>query len=184
MSSRHPGMILCVLYVPIWKRNSSRQVDRTVIPRSLLFLLVALAIFFATLDEKAGADSAEQSVLAATTEWAEAFNTRDPVRIAALYAPDAVFWGTVSPTIRVTPEQILEYFVSSAKHRPTLRMSLGEQHVRVYGDLALNSGYYTSRYIQDGAEIVTPMRFTFAYRKQNGRWMIVNHHSSRIPAAP
>jgi uncharacterized protein (TIGR02246 family) len=152
--------------------------------RILIILIIALAVFFATIDEKAGADSAEQSVLAATAEWAETFNTRDPVRIAALYAPDAVFWGTVSPTIRTTAEQILEYFVSSAKRRPTLRMSLGEQHVRVYGDTAFNSGYYTSRYVQDGQEIVTPMRFTFAYRMQDGRWMIVNHHSSRIPAAP
>ncbi len=152
--------------------------------RVLVPILIALAVFFATAEDQAGADDAEQSVMAATEQWVATFNTRDPARIAALYAPDAVFWGTVSPTIRTTPEQILEYFVSSAKRRPTLRISVGEQHVRVYGDVAFNSGYYTSRYVQDGQEIVTPMRFTFAYRKHDGRWVIVNHHSSRIPAVP
>ncbi|HUF22425.1 MAG TPA: SgcJ/EcaC family oxidoreductase [Burkholderiales bacterium] len=128
------------------------------------------------------ADAVRQEVLAATAAWIEAFNTRDPQRIAALYAPDAVFWGTVSPTIRTTPREILEYFESSAVRRPTLRMSLGEQHVRVYGNVAINSGYYTSRYVEDGREILTPLRFTFAYRKSGGRWAIVNHHSSRMPA--
>jgi uncharacterized protein (TIGR02246 family) len=152
--------------------------------RFLIILAIALAVFLASVHDQADADSAEQSVLAATEEWVATFNTRDPGRIAALYAPDAVFWGTISPTVRITPDQILEYFVASAKRRPTLKMSLGEQHVRVYGDVAFNSGYYTSRYVHDGQEVVTPMRFTFAYRRQEGRWMIVNHHSSRIPAAP
>jgi uncharacterized protein (TIGR02246 family) len=128
------------------------------------------------------ADTLRHEVMLATAAWIEAFNTRDPQRIAARYAPDAVFWGTVSPTIRTTPREILEYFEASAARRPTLRMSLGEQHVRVYGELAINSGYYTSRYMDDGREIATPMRFTFAFRKSADGWVIVNHHSSRMPA--
>lgn len=130
----------------------------------------------------AGDDDAERSVRAATAEWIETFNSRDGAKIAALYAPEAVFLGTISPTIRTTPEQVLEYFVASATRRPTLRMTLGEQHVRIYGDVAFNSGFYTSRFVQDGREIVNPMRFSFAYRRSGERWLIVNHHSSRIPA--
>lgn len=144
-------------------------------------LLLSALLFFSTLS-LAGEDDTERAVRAATAEWIETFNSRDAARIAALYAPDAVFWGTISPTIRTTPEQILEYFVASAGRRPTLRMTLGEQHVRVYGDIAFNSGYYTSRFVQDGREIVNPMRFSFAYRRDGERWLIVNHHSSRIPA--
>lgn len=149
----------------------------TILARCLITVFLALPGFAI-----AGENDAEREVRAATAEWVETFNTRDAARIAALYAPDAVFWGTISPTIRTTPEDILAYFVSSATRRPTLRMALGEQHVRVYGDLAFNSGYYTSRFVNDGQETVTPMRFTFAYRRIGERWMIVNHHSSRIPA--
>ena len=29
-----------------------------------------------------------------------------------------------------------------------------------------------------------PMRFTFTYRRDGDRWMIVNHHSSRFAATP
>lgn len=125
-----------------------------------------------------------EAVADATKEWISTFNTRDPARISALYAPDAILWGTVSKTIRTTHEEILEYFTESATKRPNLRMFLGEYHVRVYGDLGSCSGYYTSRNPVDGQEVVIPMRFTFVFRREGERWMIVNHHSSRFASTP
>jgi hypothetical protein len=107
-------------------------------------------------------DAVQKEVIAATAAWAEAFNARDAQRITGLYARDAVFWGPISPTIRTTPQDVLEYFTNSTTKRPNLRIAIGEQHIRVYGDTAIISGYYTSRNVQDGQEIVTPMRFTSA----------------------
>jgi len=142
--------------------------------------LLAFGQPFMILDAIAADDPVSEQVAAATAEWIATFNTRDPARIAALYAPDAILWGTVSKTIRTTPEAILEYFTESAARRPKLRMSLGEYHVRLYGDFATNSGYYTSRNPVEGQEVVIPMRFTFTYRRVGDRWIIVNHHSSRF----
>jgi uncharacterized protein (TIGR02246 family) len=130
-----------------------------------------------------GAEAAAE-VAAATSEWISTFNSRDPDRIAALYAADAILWGTVSSSIRTTHQEILDYFTESATKRPNLRMFLGEYHVRIYGDIATNSGYYTSRNPVDGQDVVIPMRFTFTYRKEGGRWMVVNHHSSRFASTP
>ncbi len=115
--------------------------------------------------------------------WVDAFNVRDAQRVAALYAPDAVFWGTVSPTIRITPEKVFEYFDASVTRKPKLRLGVEEQHVRVYGDIATNSGIYVARNPRPGAEdLVSMARFTFVYQRRNGQWIIVAHHSSRIPA--
>ena len=143
---------------------------------SLLIVLFANGVYAAEDIEEAS----RAQVAAATAEWITTFNTRDPERIAALYAPDGILWGTVSKTIRTTPEEILEYFQESAAKRPKLRMVLGEHHVRLFGDIATNSGYYTSRNPVDGQEVVTPLRFSFTYRREGRRWVIVNHHSSRF----
>ncbi len=143
---------------------------------SILTVLFAHGVYAGEHTEEA----ARAQVVAATTEWITTFNTRDPERIAALYAPDGILWGTVSKTIRTTPEEILEYFQESSAKRPKLRMVLGEHHVRLYGDIATSSGYYTSRNPVDGEEVVTPLRFSFTYRREGGRWVIVNHHSSRF----
>jgi uncharacterized protein (TIGR02246 family) len=110
--------------------------------------------------------------------WIVAFDARDAARIAALYAPDAVFWGTVSQTIRTTPEAVFAYFADSTTNRPRLRMRLGEHHVRMMGDAAFVAGDYTAI---DPGDVVMPLRYTFVLAKRKGAWKIVSHHSSRMP---
>jgi uncharacterized protein (TIGR02246 family) len=151
-------------------------------PRAILLLcatLLALATPVRAADD--GTDDEKAGLAAQTAAWVEAFNARDAERIAALYAPDAVFWGTISKTIRTTPEAVLEYFRDSVTLRPRLRMTLVDQHPRVFGDIGINTGAYTSKDLREGQEIVSPSRFTFVYRRLEGRWMIIEHHSSRVP---
>src|SRR2546429_5320728 len=82
--------------------------------------------------------NAESEIKAATAAWVDAYNSRNPDGIASRYAPHAVFWGTTSKTIRPTPADIADYFKDAGK-RPDARVTLGEQHVRVYSDIGLNS---------------------------------------------
>jgi uncharacterized protein (TIGR02246 family) len=148
-------------------------------------LLMTMA--FATLlsscaTSGAGVSSdAKEQVAAATASWAAAFNSRDPARITAAYDPEAVLWGTISKEIRTNPAAIADYFKDAGK-RPNGRVSIGEQNIRVYGDIAVNSGYYTFSDLRDGNNIEVPARFSMVYKNRNGKWMIVDHHSSRVPA--
>jgi uncharacterized protein (TIGR02246 family) len=123
----------------------------------------------------------DADVLAAVDAWITAFDARDPARIAARYAPDAVLWGTVSETIRTTPDEVLAYFAASVKNRPRVRMQMGERHVRMLGDAACVSGFYTAIDPAGAGDVVMPLRFTFVLAKRAGAWMIVTHHSSRMP---
>lgn len=42
-------------------------------------------------------------------------NTDDaPKKTAAIYADDALFWGTVSEEVRNKPQHVYDYFVSGA----------------------------------------------------------------------
>ncbi len=101
-----------------------------------------------------------------------------------LYDPEAVLWGTVSPTIRDNPSAIRDYFKTLPTFPPEFKGALGEQRVRVYGDTAINSGTYNSSSIRDGKPITIAARFSFVYRNRDGRWMIVDHHSPAVPAPP
>ena len=61
-----------------------------------------------------------KAVAGKTIEWKDTvtLGTEDaPEKTAALYAPDAVFWGTVSEQVRNTPEQVYDYFVSYRRER-------------------------------------------------------------------
>jgi uncharacterized protein (TIGR02246 family) len=146
--------------------------------RSRVFALIAgLCVFSAS--QPATAD-ATADVEAATQQWIAAFNRKDAKAIVSLYAKDAVFFGTSSPTLRDDPDMVWDYF----KSLPTLGdavISVGEHRVQLLGRTAINSGYYTRAFMQDGKEVKNPARFTFVYAKRGGKWMIINHHSSALP---
>jgi hypothetical protein len=97
-----------------------------------------------------------------------------------MYEQDAVLWGTTAKTVAATPATIAEYFKDAAK-RPNARVTFGEQHIRVYGDVAVSTGYYTFSDVRDGQAVSRPARFTMVFRNRDGQWRIVGHHSSEVP---
>jgi uncharacterized protein (TIGR02246 family) len=125
---------------------------------------------------------AREEVAMATARWAEAFAGDDPDLIVALYAPDAVPWGTVSPTIRQGRPALREYFEAAFEALPGHEVSFGGQLIRVYGTSAVNSGDYAFRYVEGGETCPFPARCTFVLVKGDRGWLIVDHHSSAMPA--
>ncbi len=98
------------------------------------------------------------------------------------YATDGVLWGTLSPTVRADRAALRDYFVTAFKVLPGLKVTFGEQLIRVYGGTAVNTGYYTFSYIKDGETKTLPARYSFTFVKEGESWMIVDHHSSAVPA--
>jgi uncharacterized protein (TIGR02246 family) len=146
---------------------------------------LTLLTFIALLGLASPAWSSEkEDVAAAAARWAEAFAADTPDRIVALYDREAVLWGTLSPQRRDNPEAIRDYMVNAFKALPEHRVSFGDHLIRVYGETAINTGYYTFTYKKDGESKSLPARYSFVYVKRNGQWMIVDHHSSAMPVPP
>lgn len=147
--------------------------------RILLVLAAALSLF------AGGAFAgAKEDVAAATAKWGETLGQDDPDKVLALYSPDAVLWGTLSPTVRADRASLRDYFVSAFKVLPGLKVSFGEQLIRVYGNTAVNTGYYTFSFSKDGQARTLPARYSLVFVKDGQDWKIVDHHSSAMPAPP
>ena len=142
-------------------------------------LSVALLSACATSAGVGGIGGTDQ-VAAATAAWRAAYDSRDPARITAMYDSDAVLWGTTAKTVAANPAAIAEYFKDAGK-RPNARVVFGEQNIRVYGDVGVNTGYYTFSDVRDGQPVSRPARFTMVFRNRDGMWRIVGHHSSEVP---
>ena len=119
-----------------------------------------------------------------TSEWGQALGEDDPEKVLPFYADDAVLWGTLSPMVRADRAALRDYFVTAFKVLPGLKVAFGDQLIRVYGNAAVNTGYYTFSYSKDGEAKTLPARYSFTYIKSGERWLIVDHHSSAMPAAP
>ena len=126
----------------------------------------------------------KEDVAAATLAWGRALGEDNPDEVLPLYSDDAVLWGTLSPTVRSDRPTLRDYFVTACKVLPGLKVAFGDQLIRVYGDTAVNTGYYTFSYVKDGETKSLPARYSFTYVKNGEHWLIVDHHSSAIPSTP
>src|SRR5690349_11660625 len=146
----------------------------------VLFLLSGLLLLLGSV----ASAGPKEDVAAATMKWAQTLGQNDPDKVVLLYATDGVLWGTLSPTVRADRAALRDYFVTAFKVLPGLKVTFGDQLIRVYGNAAVNTGYYTFSYSKDGEVKTLPARYSFTYIKNAERWLIVDHHSSAMPAAP
>ena len=149
--------------------------------RIVLWMALATCLFLTAPFAMAGP---KEDVAAAITKWTEAVSENSTDKVVALYATDAVLWGTSSPTVRADTAAIRAYFEAVFKALPGIKVRLGDQFIRIYGTTAINTGYYNVTYPKDGETKTLPARYSFTYLKDGENWLIVDHHSSASPAPP
>ncbi len=167
---------------PLRRRGGGAMIRvRTVVANGILGCAACLALM-ATVACAHLQTASVTDVEKATQQWIAAFNHHSPQDIVSLYAEDAVFFGTSSPVLRDTPELVRDYFKNNATSSSTIVM--GDHRVQIFGDVAVNTGFYTFHTpppAESGKTVERLARFTFVYQRRAGRWMIVEHHSSASP---
>ena len=97
---------------------------------------LALSIVFLSFAASALAGPKEE-VAATTSAWGQALGDDDPDKVLPFYSDDAVLWGTLSPTVRADRAALRDYFVTAFKVLPGLKVTFGDQLIRVYGNTAV-----------------------------------------------
>ena len=111
----------------------------------------------------------------------KAFNSADVPGVVALFAPDAVFLGTVSPKLTTTTADIDAYFQGIKVDTPR-SIVLGQYETLVLSDSAVVfAGLDTFSSTKEGKTIQRPARFTFVVTKGPNGWRIGHFHSSWLP---
>ena len=77
---------------------------------SLSIVFVLSTVLSACATTTTDDNVAKEQVAAATRAWIDAMSSHNQEQVLALYDPEAVLWGTTSPTIRDNPESVREYF--------------------------------------------------------------------------
>ena len=128
----------------------------------------------------APAPPAQQQIAGLFGQWNAALATGDPQRVADLYAPDAVLLPTVSNQVRRTRAEIVDYFTKFLKDKP--QGVIEDEIVEVLdADTAINTGVYEFTLDKGDKTQRVRARYTYVYELREGKWLIVNHHSSAMP---
>jgi hypothetical protein len=152
--------------------------------RTRLAISAVVLVLSAGVSVQTATACSKEAVAGAVDRWSTVLAENNPDTIVALYSKDAVLWGTLSSTVRSDPAGLKAYFVGAFQALPKLTVKFGEQFIRVYGDTAINTGYYTLFYTKDGETKSIPARYSFTFVKEGNDCKIVDHHSSAMPAPP
>lgn len=140
-------------------------------------------IFIAFMVSGSAHADAAKDAQAAFTQFFSAFTSRNQAQVAALFAPDAQFYGTGSPVLVTTPDAILSYF-TVALDRPDAAKAepLNLTTTALTDDIALVAGSWkVDRTLEGKTTYGDPLRVTAVLQKREGRWMVVQFHNSRMP---
>ena len=118
----------------------------------------------------------DSHIVALFEEWNTALQTGEPRNVTALYESNAILLPTISNQVRRNHEEIENYFIHFLAKGP--KGVINESNIRTFGNIAINSGIYTFTF-SDGNSVQA--RFTYIYRWNGQRWLIVEHHSSVLP---
>jgi uncharacterized protein (TIGR02246 family) len=182
--SRAPGAATAQGVFSAQLFTGGRTATREDIMQTRLAITGIVLVLGAGLSLHPAAACPQDAVARAVQKWTTVFAENDPDTMMALYAKDAVLWGTLSPTVRSDSAALKAYFVGAFQALPKATVKFGDQLIRVYGDTAVNTGYYTFSYTKDGETKSIPARYSFTYVKDGGDCKIVDHHSSTVPAPP
>jgi hypothetical protein len=89
--------------------------------------------------------------------------------------------GHAFPTVRSDPAALKAYFVGAFQALPKATVKFGDQLIRVYGNTAVNTGYYTFSYTKDGENKSIPARYSFTYVE--GRQRLEDRRSPLVRGA-
>ena len=118
----------------------------------------------------------EAAVAGLFDRWNASLATLDSDAVVANYAEDAVLLPTVSNQPRFTQAEREDYFDHFLEGHP--QGEILERRIQLGCGMAVDSGLYRFTF-SDGRQVTA--RYSYAYRHNDGEWLIVSHHSSALP---
>jgi uncharacterized protein (TIGR02246 family) len=151
-----------------------------------LFAAAVFGLFLTGLYQTAWAGP-EDEVHARFERWIATFNTHDVDRVSQLYDQNARLFSTGGSEKPIDGREAIHnyfiHFIPFFKHGDTVTFD-HDDSVKVVSDIGVETGYYHFDIRDaDGKNVDTWVsRYTFIFAKKDGNWMIVHHHSSRVPS--
>lgn len=116
-------------------------------------------------------------------QWCDAIGTAkgNPKIVTQYYAQGAILVPTLSHKILKNTHHGMDAYFAKLTSHEDIKCIPENNYIRIHGHTVVNSGLYDFSFIDHGKRKVIPSRFSFVYEKIGGKWMIVNHHSSKMP---
>jgi hypothetical protein len=136
-------------------------------------LLLCLFFVFAPIAASATPQEEGQAVF---EKFLNDFSSGNADAVARNFAPEAMFWGTISPTLITTPQGVKQYFVTAFEKLPGMKASpVGQVSVvTLANNVIAMAGVWRMDRMNDGKPVVSFSRNMSTLVKRDGRWVITS----------
>jgi uncharacterized protein (TIGR02246 family) len=113
-------------------------------------------------------------------DWINGIEKNMPNSLTKLYSEDTTFLPTLSKKFIENENTIMDYYKFLLQNK--INIKLIKQDIKKFDKIILHSGFYDFICLDKNKnKSIINARFTFVYKKINGKWKIVHHHSSEKP---
>lgn len=139
----------------------------------IAFAMVCLALpLVASAQAKKSVGSAEAAIMAADHAYLDAFNSHDPGKCAAMFAPGGQMLVAGMPAAS-TPDQIKQVF-STFYGMKDLKFSWKPTSAMASGNLGFSSGPYELSFTDNGKSVKDKGKYVTVWQKQSdGLWKVI-----------
>ncbi|AFZ47109.1 Calcium/calmodulin dependent protein kinase II association-domain protein [Cyanobacterium stanieri PCC 7202] len=119
----------------------------------------------------------EEDIASLFDRWNESLGTGNPENVVTNYAENAILLATVSNNPKLNTEDKIEYFERFLENKPI--GTIDQRTIFIGCNTAVDSGLYTFTFNKTGEEVQA--RYSYTYTWDGSEWLIINHHSSKLP---
>jgi len=148
------------------------------LPLGRRLLVAALLGLLGGVAGLAQSSSATDQVMATERRWAESLVKIDLEALGQIYAEDLVYVHS-GGNIETRAQFLDRVRKGGLKYQ---KVELVEPRVRVYGEAAVVNGAFDVGVLVDGQSVNTRVVYIHVYARQDGRWRLVAHQTTRAPA--
>ena len=123
----------------------------------------------------------EDEVHARFEQWIATFNSHDADRLSELYDQGARLLSTGGNEKPLDGRETIRVYFTPFLKRGDAVVFDHDDAVKVSSNIGVETGYYHFNIDPTGKPDVWVSRYTFVFEKKDGNWLIVHHHSSRVP---
>jgi len=147
------------------------------------FGVLLSTLLFATHATASEKNPDEKLVKDAYYQWCASIGKAhgDPKIVTQYYAHSAILLPTLSEKILINEHHGLDAYFKKLTSHQNIKCTPQKLITRMYKETAINTGLYKFSYTDHGKTLNIPARFTFVYKNEDGKWLIIKHHSSKLP---
>ena len=119
----------------------------------------------------------EKEIASLFDRWNQSLITGDSQKVVANYAEQSILLPTVSNKPRLSSAEKVDYFHHFLEGQPSGVINM--RQIQIGCNMAVDTGLYTFYFAKTRDTVRA--RYSFTYRWDGKRWLIISHHSSAMP---